>query len=181
MTTDETSRPPQTTQSGCPGTGPWVRKPGPQKLVSHPASSRVYDRPQFVQRMSWPLPCSSANSSGRIPERRWRLSVFWVMRNWSLPSRCSSTRERWDALGATWSRGTRHFGAGRPASRRVHTPSGPRKSGMPESVLMPAPVKAMTCSESTIQREISSICRWRRMIRSPPSRKRPEDRAVSLT
>src|SRR3712207_6075304 len=53
---------------------------------------------------------------------------------------------------------TRHLGRGRPASRRVHTPSGPRKSGMPESVLMPAPVKATICSHSTIHRAIISIC-----------------------
>ena len=31
-----------------------------------------------------------------------------------------------DAFGATSPGGTRHVGAGRPASRRVHTPSGPR-------------------------------------------------------
>ena len=97
--------------------------------------------------MSCPLPCSSASSSGRMPDRRWRLSVFWVMRNRSLPSRWSSTRARWEALGWTRPGGTRHRGAGRPASRRVHTPSGPRKSGMPESVLMPAPVKATMCSD----------------------------------
>ncbi len=49
------------------------------------------------------------------------------------------------ALGCTWFGETRHCGGGKPASRRVHTPLGPRKSGMPESVLMPAPVKATMC------------------------------------
>src|SRR5438067_12390906 len=34
----------------------------------------------------------------------------------------------------------------------VHTPCGPRKSGMPESVEMPAPVSATTRSASAIQR-----------------------------
>src|SRR4028118_1698138 len=53
---------------------------------------------------------------------------------------------------------TLQAGGGNPASRRVHTPSGPRKSGMPESVLMPAPVKATMCSASTIHRAIVSIC-----------------------
>src|SRR5829696_2653822 len=72
--------------------------------------------------MSCPLPCSSARISGRMPERRWRLSVFWVIRNRSLSSRWSSTREMWDALGSIWLGGTRQRGAGRPASRLVHTP-----------------------------------------------------------
>jgi hypothetical protein len=85
--------------------------------------------------------------------------VFCVTRNRSLPSRWSSKRDRWDALGSTRSGEIRHRGAGRPASRRVHTPSGPRKSGMPESVLMPAPVKATICSHSTIHRAIFSMCR----------------------
>ncbi len=97
-----------------------------------------------------------------MPDRRWRLSVFCVMRNRSLPSRWISTRERWDALGSTWPGGTRHRGVGRPASRRVHTPSGPRKSGIPESVLMPAPVKAIICSHLMIHRAIVSMCCSRR-------------------
>jgi hypothetical protein len=79
-----------------------------------------------------------------------------------LPSRWSSTRDRWVALGLIWPGGTRHRGAGRPASRRVHTPSGPRKSGMPESVLMPAPVKATMRSHSMIHRAIVSMCCSRR-------------------
>src|SRR5215217_7087768 len=65
--------------------------------------------------MSCPLPCNSAKESGLMPERRWRLSVFWVTRNWSLPSRWSSKRDRWDALGATSPGGTRHLGAGTSA------------------------------------------------------------------
>src|SRR5215208_4183617 len=111
--------------------------------------------------MSCPLPCNSAKESGLMPERRWRSSVFWVTRNRSLPSRWSSKRERWDAFGATSPGGTRHLGAGRPASRRVPTPSGPRKSGMPESVLIPAPVKATMCSDPAIHRAIFSTWCWR--------------------
>src|SRR4051794_4633028 len=111
--------------------------------------------------MSLPLPCNSARMSGSRPRSGCRPSVFCVIRKRSLPSRWSSTRARCEALGPTRSGRTFQRGAGSPASRRVHTPSGPRKSGMPESVLMPAPVKATTCSEAMIQREISSICRSR--------------------
>src|SRR5215217_385498 len=112
--------------------------------------------------MSCPLPCNSAKESGLMPERRWRLSVFWVTRNRSLPSCWSSKRDMWETLGATSPGGTRHVGAGSPASRRVHTPSGPRKSGIPESVLIPAPVKATMCSEQAIHRAIFPTCHWRR-------------------
>src|SRR5215203_416738 len=112
--------------------------------------------------MSCPLPCNSAKNSGLMPERRCRLSVFCVTRNRSLPSRWSSKSDRWEALGATSLGGTRHLGAGRPASHRVHTPSGPRKSGMPESVLIPAPVKTTMCSDPAIHLAIFPTCRWRR-------------------
>src|SRR5215211_754035 len=41
---------------------------------------------------------------------------------------------------------------------RVHTPCGPRKSGMPESVEMPAPVSATTrCAASTHDRTCAVI------------------------
>jgi hypothetical protein len=88
--------------------------------------------------------------------------VFCVMRNRSLPSRWSSTRARWEAFGSIWPGGTLQCGAGSPASRLVQTPLGPRKSGMPESVLMPAPVKATMCSHSTIHRAIVPMCSSRR-------------------
>src|SRR5688500_10310844 len=39
----------------------------------------------------------------------------------------------------------------------VHTPCGPRKSGMPESVEMPAPVSTTTRRASSIQRRDFSI------------------------
>ncbi len=39
-------------------------------------------------------------------------------------------------------------GGGRCARWHVHTPSGPRKSGMPHAVLMPAPVNATILSAS---------------------------------
>jgi hypothetical protein len=87
--------------------------------------------------------------------------VFWVIRNRSLPSPWSSARERWDALGSIRPGDTLHRGAGRPASRLVHTPWGPRKSGMPESVLMPAPVKATMCSDPAIQRAVVSMYFWK--------------------
>ncbi len=45
-----------------------------------------------------------------MPDRRWRLSVFCVMTNWSLPSRWSSTRARCDALGLTSPGATRQAG-----------------------------------------------------------------------
>src|SRR5207237_4415804 len=45
----------------------------------------------------------------------------------------------------------------------VHTPCGPRKSGMPESVEMPAPVSATTRSASAIQRCTSASKRLRHL------------------
>src|ERR687891_576462 len=42
---------------------------------------------------------------------------------------------------------------------RVQTPCGPRKSGMPESVLMPAPVSATNRRASVTQRRTSSTSR----------------------
>jgi hypothetical protein len=41
-------------------------------------------------------------------------------------------------------------------------PPGPRKSGIPESVLMPAPVKATMCSDPAIHWAIIPMCRSRR-------------------
>ena len=88
--------------------------------------------------------------------------MFCVFGNRSLPSRWSSASARWEALGATRPGATRHRGGGRPAYRRVQTPSGPRKSGMPESVLIPAPVKATMYSDPTIHRASVSVwsSRW---------------------
>jgi len=40
---------------------------------------------------------------------------------------------------------------------RVHTPLGPRKSGMPLSVLMPAPVSTTTRPAASIQRRAWAI------------------------
>src|ERR1700729_595842 len=40
----------------------------------------------------------------------------------------------------------------------VHTPFGPRKSGMPDSVEMPAPVSTTTCCASRSQPAISVSC-----------------------
>src|ERR1700738_5107155 len=39
----------------------------------------------------------------------------------------------------------------------VHTPCGPRKSGMPDSVEMPAPVSATTRAEASTQADTTSI------------------------
>src|SRR5919107_1085459 len=112
--------------------------------------------------MSCPLPCNSAKESGLMPERRGGGWGFWGGGKRGLASCWSSKRDMWEVLGAPSPGGTRHVGAGSPASRRVHTPSGPRKSGMPESVLIPAPVKATMCSEQAIHRAIFPTCRWRR-------------------
>ena len=67
-------------------------------------------------------------------------------------------------MGFTWPGGTCLRGAGRPASRSVHTPLGPRKSGIPESVLIPAPVKATMCLQLIIHRAIVSIFCSRRCL-----------------
>src|SRR6185503_7745359 len=46
----------------------------------------------------------------------------------------------------------------------VHTPCGPRKSGMPESVEMPAPVRTTMRDDSSTQRRASATA----ASRSPP-------------
>src|SRR5581483_3938622 len=58
---------------------------------------------------------------------------------------------------------------------RVHTPCGPRKSGMPDSVDIPAPVSAMTREASLIHPRTTSIVmdarsRIRRAVRGAPGR-----------
>jgi len=50
------------------------------------------------------------------------------------------TRHLWAKVGAAWSKVTLHFGES-PFSSKVHTPLGPRKSGIPDEVLIPAPVQ----------------------------------------
>jgi len=85
------------------------------------------------------FPCNSASNSGRIPDRKWRLSTFWEMRNYNLPKFCNSTIARWAALGSTEAKGRVFVGS--PLACLVQMPFGPRKSGSPDSVLMPAPVK----------------------------------------
>ena len=85
-------------------------------------------------------------------------AVFWVMTAARWPRRCSSAIVRWPSLGCAllqrWYMRTPRSQARTRAARSAmkswystgvsvfQTPCGPRKSGIPLSVLMPAPVKA---------------------------------------
>jgi len=88
------------------------------------------------------FPCNSARISGRIPDFKWRLSTFCEIRNFNFPSFWSSTIAMWPLLGSTEFQGLPMDFGGSPLSCRVHTPSGPLKSGRPDSVLIPAPVNS---------------------------------------
>ena len=95
---------------------------------------------------------------------RWcRVSMFWVMISSRKPSSCREERARWAGLGwalKAWlasgrSQLKKRLGWVRKALReatskglwRVHNPlSAERKSGIPEGVEIPAPVRAVVCS-----------------------------------
>ena len=121
------------------------------------ASSDVIRSPQLRHTASVVVPCSSSTVSAGSPDRWCSRSMFWVIRASSRPCRCSSTNAWCPALGFA-SRMAGHASAfwrqysTRPASLdtnswkstvrfRAHTPFGLRKSGTPDSVEMPAPVK----------------------------------------
>ncbi len=129
---------------------------------------------------------------GPSPPARCRPSMFWVSRQASRPVRSRSTRARWPALG--WApqagesvrvapgplphlrvaRGSGRCGTpSRPPGPSSTRPFGPRKSGMPLSVLMPAPVR------TTMRRAVASSSRAESRRSCIPSRL-PLDRCMRL-
>lgn len=100
---------------------------------------RMYCLAQTEQRSANMFPCSSAKNFRGRPERRCNPSTFWLMTNLQRPSLTRRAMAMCVMEGTAASKLTAR-GGGRPSSSHVHTPSGPRKSGMPQAVEMPAPV-----------------------------------------
>ncbi|XP_075540013.1 uncharacterized protein LOC142574900 [Dermacentor variabilis] len=92
----------------------------------------------------------SVRMSGGKPDFRCRPSTFWLTRNLSCELRASSTRAMCVEVGTASSNEMLTCGFS-PCCSRVQTPRGPRKSGIPAEVLMPAPVITTMCLEACIQ------------------------------
>ena len=119
-------------------------------------------QPRHMERRT--VPWTSTIRSGSVPAMRWRPSTFWVTRVCNRPDRSRSTRLSCPTLGRAASQmplaitcqlARRTSGSARYTCRleafsaagfSVQMPCGPRKSGMPLSVEMPAPVSTATLS-----------------------------------
>ena len=99
------------------------------------------------------------------PDLKWSPSTFWLMTYFTTPARTSPTRAMWASVGLASSNVT-SVSTFLPCFSKVHTPFGPRKSGIPTdtnnlyhlqldsfpdhfiapaAVLIPAPVWTTTC------------------------------------
>ena len=159
-----------------------------------------------MQTTSRRVPWISTTSSGEVPAAWWRPSTFWVRTAWSLPRRSSSTTALWPSLGSTFqppmpsgsrrlcqerlrASGVRHVVRQRVASFSASGffgstgRLGPRKSGMPESVEMPAPVSTTIRSGPRRSRSAPrrSRCRLGRSARSCPHCARPGGKRARIS
>ena len=142
------------------------------------------------------VPWISTIRAGLLPARAWRPSTFWVTRVWRRPPASRGTRAWWPSLGSTpshippWARTshrarrtsgsvtkTRMSEAFSASGLRVHTPFGPRKSGMPLSVEMPAPVSTVT----EVALATSEAARSTASTRSASIRRASQDGPTSAT
>ena len=129
------------------------------------------------------LPCSSITLSSGTPDAWCKPSMFCVITAGILPSSTSRASARCPALGVAFCSVSWVANLRRQDSRRisaearkspnsiglylVQMPPGERKSGMPDSVEMPAPVKATMLLASSIMRLRSSTLDMRsRSLRS---------------
>ena len=80
------------------------------------------------------LPCNSARWRLARPDLMWRPSMFWLMTKLALPSSISALRAMWEGVGTASFQSTLTSGRS-PLRSSVHTPRGPRKSGIPADVL----------------------------------------------
>src|SRR5215472_2332430 len=119
--------------------------------------------------------------SSAIPEAWWRPSIFCVITAAALPRRTSSATARWPRFGAATRKVSSISKRRRQVSRRassearkseksigairVQMPPGLRKSGIPDSVLMPAPVNTTARRDPSIARARSAISRSNGMPR----------------
>ena len=110
------------------------------------SKSRMYSAPHFSHRSAKQLPCNSARWSLGKPDLMCRQSTLHDTRYLTNPARCSSTSAM--CVGVGLARSNLHLagGMGSPLFCRVHTPLGPRKSGIPADVEIPAPVCTVTPS-----------------------------------
>mmetsp|Transcript_984 Transcript_984/g.4173 ORF Transcript_984/g.4173 Transcript_984/m.4173 type:complete len:543 (+) Transcript_984:515-2143(+) len=133
----------------------------PTVLIS---KSRMYSFAHRSHRSAKQFPCSSARSSLGNPDRRCRQSTLHETRYRTYPCLRNSTSAMCVRLGTAVS--SVHFASGMGAPRfcAVHTPFGPRKSGIPMEVLMPAPVWTTMPPDfarlSRISSASASILRW---------------------
>jgi hypothetical protein len=90
-----------------------------------------------------------------IPDRRCSPSMFCVMTIWTRPTSTRRASAMCVRVGCASSHDTFMSGL-RLRFSRVQTPLGPRKSGMPAEVLMPAPV-CTTQHGAAIRQRIADI------------------------
>eukprot|EP01022_Parablepharisma_sp_SALTPOND_P021769 TRINITY_DN435_c2_g11_i1.p1 TRINITY_DN435_c2_g11~~TRINITY_DN435_c2_g11_i1.p1 ORF type:complete len:948 (-),score=370.43 TRINITY_DN435_c2_g11_i1:3556-6399(-) len=178
-TTSGCSTPPQTTQAGTwkaasASGSSWASPSGNASAcrsaragLQRCSSCWICPRGQTVaqdrQRTSWMLPCSSMTLE--LPACWCKPSTFWVRIAPRCPACCNCASARWAALGVACAR------RGQPSMLRAQqrlraasdwrnslpwigrrprrTPSSSRQSGMPEAVLMPAPVSTSTSRRSS--------------------------------
>mmetsp|Transcript_7105 Transcript_7105/g.15538 ORF Transcript_7105/g.15538 Transcript_7105/m.15538 type:complete len:221 (-) Transcript_7105:169-831(-) len=113
------------------------------------SSSRMYSLPHSVQRSLKMFPCSSLSWASLTPLRRCSPSTFWLTRCVKMPACSRQAMALCAKDGMAWLKALCGSTATSPFCSRVHTPSGPRKSDIPQLVEIPAPVKITVCLDSS--------------------------------
>lgn len=111
---------------------------------------RTYCLWQSRQRSVNIFPCSSEIRFRSKPLRTCRPSIFWLTMNFTYPVSTSLCKAMCVIVGCASSKEIFMLGWS-PSRSSVHTPRGPRKSGIPADVLIPAPVWTTTCRAWVIQ------------------------------
>ena len=149
----------------------------PSSVNASRMGSSVYGAPHSMHFAYVEFPCSSTTRASGTPDLWCSPSMFWVITVVTMPRCTSDATARWPWLGSArpmvrWL-STRWLHASRRADsdatksrkstgrRRDHMPPGLRKSGIPDSVLMPAPVN------TTARRAFSTSARRRSTSGSP--------------
>lgn len=98
---------------------------------------RTYWRRHLLQFSTNIFPCSSAKCMRCTPERKCRPSIFWLTMYFMWPDVSRAFRAMWHFDGTASSNEIFVCGFS-PFFSNVQTPFGPRKSGMPMDVEIPA-------------------------------------------
>ena len=104
----------------------------------------------FGHSLTKKFPCSSARFSLFMPDLRWSPSMFCEIMNLMKPRSIRIFNARCVLLGTAEEKSISKFGL-TPSFSSVHTPVGPRKSGMPVDVEIPAPVWTTMCLDRKIK------------------------------